>query len=212
MEVRQVFDNKEDAIRWETRVLTRLGVLGRSDWLNRNIGGAIKNDVHPRLGVRLSIETKRKIGDANRGRQRTLKSRLLMSEKRRGCRHWNYGRTWTSNTIERNRESNRQTFQRLSHDPEWMRRKQQTTRCCWWYLENKETGEIFKVASLRKFAKRYNLVVSNLITRRQSKMWRVLKQDRQLNKEELALLNESGLLCYPIISLNSCSISGSAGL
>ena len=66
VEIRKTFISKEAAIKWEKTVLTRLNVLNRPNWLNKNISGCIINEVHPLLGVPCSEERKQKISLAKR--------------------------------------------------------------------------------------------------------------------------------------------------
>jgi hypothetical protein len=41
IQIRKRFDDAESAIEWETKVLTRLKISKRNDFLNKNIGGAV---------------------------------------------------------------------------------------------------------------------------------------------------------------------------
>jgi group I intron endonuclease len=73
-EIRKIFEHesREDAIvlarEWEERVLLRLNVLNRSDWLNNCIGKAIYNETSPLKGKPKSEETKRKLSEAKKGK------------------------------------------------------------------------------------------------------------------------------------------------
>jgi hypothetical protein len=68
-QIRKVFDSKEAAISWEQRVLRRLKVLNKTEWLNANIAGAIRYAVHPKgmSGKKHSEETKRKLSEKRKG-------------------------------------------------------------------------------------------------------------------------------------------------
>lgn len=93
-EVRKVFETAEQAINWESRFLTRINAASRDDWMNRSNGyvalgkinlGKRKTEQHwenwkmARKGHTVSEETKKKIGDANRGRKQTAEA----NERRR---------------------------------------------------------------------------------------------------------------------------------
>ena len=93
-EVRKVFETAEQAINWESKLLTRINAAARDDWINRSNGylcmgsinkGRKKTEQHlenwkmVRKGHTVSEETKKKIGDANRGRKQTEEA----NEKRR---------------------------------------------------------------------------------------------------------------------------------
>ena len=68
VEIRKEFTNKQDALLWEHKVLRRLGVKSRNDFLNRSIGfGDMCADVS---GIQKSEEHKRKISEANKGIKR----------------------------------------------------------------------------------------------------------------------------------------------
>jgi hypothetical protein len=105
-EIRKIFDTSDSAILWEKRVLTRLHVLNNDTWINKNISGSIKNDVHPLLNKHHSEETKRKISASNSGKTRSDEVKKNMSEKRSGPKHWNYGKVWDDETKEKNRQTN----------------------------------------------------------------------------------------------------------
>jgi len=44
VQVRKIFNDVDNAILWERKVLTKLKVLTSDKWLNQNIGGAVKLD------------------------------------------------------------------------------------------------------------------------------------------------------------------------
>lgn len=106
-EIRKTFSNKDQAILWEEKVLRRLQVHKKPQWLNVIVSKAIRYDTHPRLGSTLSSETKKKISIANRGKKRTDEDRKRMSEQRKGSNHWNYGNKWSEETKRKNSESNK---------------------------------------------------------------------------------------------------------
>lgn len=61
-EIRRTFHNSDDARKWETKVLTRIKATQRKDFLNKTNNISIPNELER------SPETKRKIGDAHRGK------------------------------------------------------------------------------------------------------------------------------------------------
>lgn len=61
-EVRRIFESAESAVKWEQKVLRRLRVLHRKDWLNSSIGTS-----HRASGPK-TLEHKQKIGNAHRGK------------------------------------------------------------------------------------------------------------------------------------------------
>jgi hypothetical protein len=83
VEVRKIFDTKQEAFEWEQSVLKKLNVMGRTDWINRGYGGRWKyvypmsekqrNNIRKsKLGKKrgpLSEEWKRNISLANLGRK-----------------------------------------------------------------------------------------------------------------------------------------------
>lgn len=64
VEVRKTFNDREQAILWEQKVLRRLKVLSKLEWLNDNISGAILLENHPKgmLGKKHTDSVKEKIG------------------------------------------------------------------------------------------------------------------------------------------------------
>ena len=110
-EVRKIFTTKQEAIAWEEAVLRRLKVLKSPDiWLNKCISKAIRYDIHPRIGVKVSEETKIKISKSNKGKPKfTEKAKLNMSINRSGSKHWNYGNKWSEESKNKNRLSNQNT-------------------------------------------------------------------------------------------------------
>lgn len=104
--VRKIFNNKQEAILWEHKVLTKLNVNNRKDWLNQNISGSIVYDVHPLKGKHHTIETKAKISNSRKGFKHSEKSKNIMSESRKGEKHWNYNKKHSEESKNKNRESN----------------------------------------------------------------------------------------------------------
>ena len=64
-------------------------------------------DKHPRQGAIVSEETRKKISSSNKGKARfTDSQKEQMSVDRSGSKHWNYGRKWSEEAKQKNRESN----------------------------------------------------------------------------------------------------------
>lgn len=62
-----------------------------TDETRRQISNSLKGKNHPNFGKALSDETKRKIGDANRGRKPSEEARRKMSMAKKGKPTWNKG-------------------------------------------------------------------------------------------------------------------------
>ena len=73
VEVRKVFKTKEDAVKWETRVLRRCKVLHNDKWINQNISGYVIP----------TEESNKKISEFHRGKPKTEehKRKLSLSQK-----------------------------------------------------------------------------------------------------------------------------------
>lgn len=94
-QVRRVFDDAGSAVAWEQKVLRRMRVLQREDWLNQSIGtthraaeprspehaqrisSSLKNRV-------VSKETREKISESRRGKKLSEETRQKMREQRKG--------------------------------------------------------------------------------------------------------------------------------
>lgn len=104
-EVRKIFDNKEDAIRWETCVLRRCKVLHNNRWLNANVAGHIiateegrKIISETHKGKPKTEEHKQKIRNSNIGKKKPLRGneyRALMSKLKSGKNNPMYGKGCT---------------------------------------------------------------------------------------------------------------------
>lgn len=82
IEVRKVFNEAQKAIRWEQRVLSKLNLAKRSEWLNKHNGGEkfyvdeivaykISNSLKGKI---LTDETKEKLRRANLGKKQSLET------------------------------------------------------------------------------------------------------------------------------------------
>ncbi len=108
VEIRQVFETKEQAVAWETRVLRRCRVLEDDRWINQNVAGYIVpteesrkkiSDYHK--GKAKSEEHKEKIRQGNIGKKkppRTDEYRALMSELKSGQGNGMYGKHHSDET------------------------------------------------------------------------------------------------------------------
>jgi len=105
IEIRRVFETKEHAVAWETRVLRRCRVLDDDRWINQNVAGYIVpteesrkkiSDFHK--GKAKSEEHKEKIRQGNIGKKkppRTDEYRALMSKLKSGPNNPMYGKGCT---------------------------------------------------------------------------------------------------------------------
>ena len=111
VQVRRVFETKEDAVKWETTVLRRCKVLHDNRWINQNIAGYIipteesnkkiseyhkdkpKSDEHKK-NLSLSQKGKPKINSKNQ----TPAYRALMSTLKSGVNNPRYGAIVTEET------------------------------------------------------------------------------------------------------------------
>jgi hypothetical protein len=108
VEVRRVFEAKEQAVAWETRVLRRCRVLEDNRWINQNVAGYIVpteesrkkiSDFHK--GKPKSEEHKEKIRQGNIGKKkppRTDEYRALMSQLKSGANNAMYGKHHSDET------------------------------------------------------------------------------------------------------------------
>lgn len=103
-QVRKIFNNKDDAIDWEAKVLTRLKVLNDPRWLNANIRCAKFSRSGP-----FSQKTRDKMSLAKRNRVVTPETCLKISQAKKGKVPWNKGKTGvfhhSQETIEKIRTS-----------------------------------------------------------------------------------------------------------
>ena len=74
VEIRKIFESKEQAVAWETRVLTRCKVLHDDRWLNQNIAGYIVP----------TDESRKKIGDFHKNKPKSEAHIQKMSEAQKG--------------------------------------------------------------------------------------------------------------------------------
>ncbi len=117
VEVRQIFETKEQAILWETRVLRRCKVLHDDRWLNQNIAGYIVpteesrkkiSDYHK--GKTKSDEHKEKIRKGNIGKKKPPRGqeyRELMSKLKSGPNNPMYGKGCTEERARKISEANK---------------------------------------------------------------------------------------------------------
>ncbi len=68
VQVRRIFETREQAIQWESRVLTKLDAANRSDWINQHNGkGRVRSGF---AGRTHTASTKQKQAAAKQGRKR----------------------------------------------------------------------------------------------------------------------------------------------
>ena len=117
VEIRKVFETKEQAVVWETRVLRRCRVLEDDRWINQNVAGYIMpteesrrkiSDFHK--GKAKSAEHKEKIRQGNLGKKkppRTEEYRALMSKLKSGPNNPMYGKGCTEERARKIGEANK---------------------------------------------------------------------------------------------------------
>lgn len=94
-EIRKVFSDKHSARNWETKVLTKLNVVKREDFLNRtdNISIAPEDAAKGRKGksIRNSPEAIEKMRLSKIGKKASEETKRKMSESHKGRPAWNKG-------------------------------------------------------------------------------------------------------------------------
>lgn len=119
-EIRKIFDSKEQAILWETRVLRKFNVLHDDRWLNANIAGYIipTDEVRQKMSIvrrgKITSElTKQKLRDVQKGKPKkskayqSLEYKELMSKIKSGKGNARYGKEVTEETRRKISEANR---------------------------------------------------------------------------------------------------------
>ena len=119
-EIRKIFDSKEQAILWETRVLRKCNVLHDDRWLNANIAGYIipTDEVRQKMSMvrrgKITSElTKQKLRDVQKGKPKkskayqSLEYKELMSKIKSGKGNARYGKEVTEETRRKISEANR---------------------------------------------------------------------------------------------------------
>ena len=74
IEIRRVFETKEQAVAWETRVLTRCKVLHDDRWINQNVAGYIVP----------TEESRKKISDFHKDRPKSDEHKENLSKSQKG--------------------------------------------------------------------------------------------------------------------------------
>jgi hypothetical protein len=74
VEIRRVFETKEQAVAWETRVLRRCKVLHDDRWINQNVAGYIVP----------TEESRKKISNFHKGKAKSIEHRSNMSKAHKG--------------------------------------------------------------------------------------------------------------------------------
>jgi hypothetical protein len=119
IEIRRVFENKEQAVAWETRVLRRCRVLDDDRWINQNVAGYIVpteesrkkiSDFHK--GKAKSEEHKKNLSESQKGKPKvnsknqTLEYRALMSQLKSGANNPMFGKKQTEEAKKKIGEKN----------------------------------------------------------------------------------------------------------
>jgi hypothetical protein len=94
VEIRRVFETKEQATSWETRVLSRCKVLEDDRWINQNVAGYIVP----------TKESRKKISDFHKGK---LKSKEHIEKIKKSNLGKNKGRIQTEEHRRKNSEANK---------------------------------------------------------------------------------------------------------
>ena len=120
VEIRRVFETKEQAVAWETRVLRRCRVLQDDRWINQNVAGYIVpteesrkkiSDFH--RGKAKSEEHKKNLSDSQKGKPKTNSKnqtpeyRALMSKLKSGANNPMYGKGCTEERARKIGEANK---------------------------------------------------------------------------------------------------------
>ena len=116
-EIRKIFETKEQAVSWESRVLQKCKVLTDDRWINQNVAGYIIptaesnkkiSDFHK--GKPKTEEHKEKIRLSNLGKKRAPRSneyRAKMSKAKAGVNNGRYGKATTEETRKKIGEANK---------------------------------------------------------------------------------------------------------
>lgn len=103
IQVRKTFPDKESAVKWEKKVLSRMHVAGSPRWINQNVGGDLpimKHSWELRYGKGRATDLKKKRSDwmiennPFRGKKHSLDTKLKISKREyvKGEGHHNYGK------------------------------------------------------------------------------------------------------------------------
>lgn len=132
---------------------------------------------HPRYGSRCSQETKDRISASNRGKKRTDDSKRKMSEQRSGENHWNYGKTSSETSKEKNRQSNINRWKEKLTDPVIAKKYKELgeSKSKRWKLLSPK-GEIFVFLNLAKAARENGFHAPGIISNGKSKGWKLISR------------------------------------
>jgi hypothetical protein len=127
IEVRRVFETKEQAVVWETRVLRRCKVLHDDRWINQNVAGYIIPTEESRKKISdyhkdkpKTDEHKKNLSESQKGKpkinskNKTSEYRSLMSRLKSGTGNGRYGKEVTEET--RRRISDAKKGKQVAHN------------------------------------------------------------------------------------------------
>jgi len=103
VEIRKVFETKEQASDWETRVLSRCKVLTDDRWLNKNIAGYIVP----------TEESRKKISDFHKDKPKSDKHRQNLSKSQKGSK-----RPWSKENLPKDTSGKNNGMYGKSHSEE----------------------------------------------------------------------------------------------
>lgn len=107
VQIRKTFDNAEAALLWEEKVLRRLHVLQKDNWLNANIAShigmtaEIRNKIKESMlasGITRNDAFKARVSEVHKGKKITEKTRAKIRAKVSGKKHPQFGTTRSRET------------------------------------------------------------------------------------------------------------------
>lgn len=94
-EIRKIFDSAEKAMIWEEKVIRRMNLPKRKDFLNHRYAYSIKSmsgESHPLFNVGHSAESRKKMSDSHKGKIISEQTKMKMSKAKRGSGNHCYGK------------------------------------------------------------------------------------------------------------------------
>jgi hypothetical protein len=102
-EIRQIFETKEQASNWETRVLHRCKVLHDDRWLNQNVAGYIVP----------TVESNKKISDFHKDKPKSKEHKQNLSNSQKGSK-----RPWSKQNLPKDSSGKNNGMYGKSHSEE----------------------------------------------------------------------------------------------